>query len=175
MTDNASNNGQQSAIRQMERVNLILQNPSYQTWIIAVNQAEMGRDFCRHGVEHALDVARIAYELWLDNGGNPVAKDIVYAAALLHDVGRWQEYEDPTVDHAEASAELAEPLLLEVGYHPMVAAEIVKAIRLHRKGAQEGLAQVLYQADKLSRPCYLCPSRRKCNWSADKQNKILLY
>jgi uncharacterized protein len=159
----------------MERVNLILQNPSYQTWIIAVNQAEMGRDFCRHGVEHALDVARIAYELWLDNGGNPVAKDIVYAAALLHDVGRWQEYQDPTVDHAEASAELAEPLLLEVGYHPQVAAEIVKAIRLHRKGASEGLAQVLYQADKLSRPCYLCGSRQKCSWSADKQNKVLLY
>jgi uncharacterized protein len=104
-----------------------------------------------------------------------VAKDIVYAAALLHDVGRWQEYQDPTVDHAEASAELAEPLLLEVGYHPQVAAEIVKAIRLHRKGASEGLAQVLYQADKLSRPCYLCGSRQKCSWSADKQNKVLLY
>ncbi len=165
----------QTAAKQMERVNAILQHPGYQSWIIAINQAEMGRDFCRHGVEHALDVARIAYALWLDNGGNPVAKDIVYAAALLHDVGRWQEYEDPTVDHAEAAAELAEPLLLEVGYHPLVAAEIVKAVRLHRKGAPDGLAQVLYRADKLSRPCYLCPSRRKCNWPADKMNDELLY
>lgn len=161
--------------RQMERVNAILHHPDYQGWIIANNQAEMGRDFCRHGVEHAFDVARIAYALWLDNGGNPVARDIVYAAALLHDVGRWQEYEDPTVDHAEASAELAAPLLLEVGYHPMVADEIVKAVRLHRKGASEGLAQVLHRADKLSRPCFLCPSRHKCKWPAEKKNDDLLY
>lgn len=164
-----------SAARAMQRVNAILQHPGYQAWIIAINQAEQGRDFCRHGVEHALDVARIAYALWLDSGGNPVAKDIVYAAALLHDVGRWQEYQDPTVDHAAAGAELAEPLLLEVGYHPEIAAEIVKAIRQHRDGAPEGLAQVIYRADKLSRPCYLCPSRRKCHWPEDKKNGALLY
>lgn len=164
-----------STEKAMQRVNAILLHPSYQTWIIEINRAEQGRDFCRHGVEHALDVARIAYAMWLDNGGNPVAKDIVYAAALLHDVGRWQEYEDHTVDHAEAGAELAEPLLLEVGYHPAVVAEIVKAIKCHREGAEGGLAQILYRADKLSRPCYLCPSRRKCRWTEEQKNQELLY
>lgn len=164
-----------SAEQAMRRVNAILQHPTYQTWIIAVNEAERGRDFCRHGLEHALDVARIAYALWLDAGGNPVAKDIVYAAALLHDVGRWQQYAEAGVDHAEAGAKLAEPLLLEVGYHPQVTAEIVKAIRLHSKGGGEGLAAVLYRADKLSRPCYVCPSRAKCHWPQDKMNNSLLY
>jgi len=159
----------------MERVNAILNHPTYHGWIIANNQAEQGRDFCRHGVEHALDVARIAYALWLDCGGNPVAKDIVYAAALLHDVGRWQQYADPDVDHAEVSAELAEPLLLEVGYHPEVAAEICRAVRLHRKGAEGGLPKILSQADRLSRPCFLCPSRIKCAWPEQKKNQELLY
>ncbi len=163
------------ANKQMERVNAILRHPDYQSWIIANNQAEQGRDFCRHGLEHAFDVARIAYALWLDCGGNPVAKDIVYAAALLHDVGRWQQYADPDIDHAEASAELAEPLLLAVGYHPEVAAEICKAVRLHRQGAEGGLAQILSQADKMSRPCFLCPSRAKCAWPEQKKNVELIY
>ncbi|MCX4265838.1 MAG: HD domain-containing protein [Firmicutes bacterium] len=161
--------------KQMERINAILRHPAYQSWIVANNQAEQGRDFCRHGVEHAFDVARIAYALWLDCGGNPVAKDIVYAAALLHDVGRWQQYADADVDHAEASAELAEPLLLEVGYHPEVAVEICRAVRLHRKGADSGLPQILSQADKLSRPCFLCPSRAKCAWPEQKKNTELIY
>ena len=159
----------------MHRVNAILRHPTYQTWIIAINEAERGRDFCRHGLEHALDVARIAYALWLDAGGNPVAKDIVYAAALLHDVGRWQQYAEGGLDHAEAGAKLAEPLLLEVGYHPQVTAEIVKAIRLHSRGGGEGLSAVLYRADKLSRPCFLCSSRAKCHWPQDKMNNSLLY
>lgn len=163
------------ANKQMERVNAILRNADYQSWIIANNQAEQGRDFCRHGLEHAFDVARIAYALWLDCGGNPVAKDIVYAAALLHDVGRWQQYADPDIDHAEASAELAEPLLLAVGYHPEVVAEICKAVRLHRQGADSGLAQILSQADKMSRPCFLCPSRAKCAWPEQKKNTELIY
>ena len=166
-----------SSSKQMERVNALLNHPTYQGWIIANNQAEQGRDFCRHGVEHAFDVARIAYALWLDCGGNPLAKDIVYATALLHDVGRWQQYADPDVDHAADSEELAEPLLLEVGYHPEVAAEICRAVRAHRKEAEQerGLAQVISQADKLSRPCFLCPSRAKCAWPEQKKNKELIY
>lgn len=163
------------AEKQMERVNAILRHPSYQSWIIAVNQAELGRDFCRHGLEHAFDVARIAYALWLDCGGNPVAKDIVYAAALLHDVGRWQEYEDQTVDHAQASAELAQPLLLEVGYHPEVAAEICRAVAAHRREGEQGLAGILHRADVLSRPCFLCPSAARCSWPRERRNQQLLY
>ncbi len=157
----------------VERINAIIQNPNYQSWIIANNQAEIGREFCRHGVEHAFDVARIAYGLWVDNGGNPVARDIVYAAALLHDVGRWMEYADPNVDHAEAGADLAAGILAEVGYHPLVAEEILKAIRNHRKESKEGLSQILYQADKLSRPCFLCPVIEQCKWK--QKNQKLVY
>ncbi len=163
----------QKEIKKMERVNALLFHDDYQYWIVENNKAEIGREFCRHGLEHALDVARIAYELWLDNGGNPVAKDIVYAAALMHDVGKWCEYDDKSVDHAEIGAEMAESILEEVGYHPAVVAEIAKAIRGHRKAGGEGLAGILYQADKLSRPCYLCPVAEKCNWKV--KNEALVY
>lgn len=163
----------QSEIKKMERVNALLFHEDYQYWIVENNKAEIGREFCRHGLEHALDVARIAYELWLDNGGNPVAKDIVYAAALMHDAGKWCEYDDESVDHAEVGAEMAESILEEVGYHPAVVGEIAKAIRGHRKAGGEGLAGILYQADKLSRPCYLCPVTEKCNWKV--KNETLVY
>lgn len=173
MAEQQQNQTAQAGADPLERINAILMHPDYQSWIIANNQAEIGREFCRHGVEHAFDVARIAYALWLDSGGNPVARDIIYAAALLHDVGKWQQYENPEVDHAKAGAELAAGILAEVGYHPLVAAEITKAIANHRKPSEEGLSQVLYQADKLSRPCFLCPVAEKCNWK--KKNARLVY
>ena len=162
-----------SEIKKMERVNSLLFHEDYQFWIIENNKAEVGREFCRHGLEHAFDVARIAYSIWLDNNGNPVAKDIVYAAALLHDAGKWMEYDDESLDHAEVSAEMAETILEDVGYHPAVVAEIAKAIRAHRTAGAEGLGGILYQADKLSRPCFLCPAADKCKW--EKKNEGLVY
>jgi len=157
----------------MARVNAILYNPDFQQWIMDINEAEMDREFCRHGLEHAFDVARVAYAIWLESGGNPVAKDIVYAAALLHDVGRWCSYENPEIDHANASAALAEGLLNDIGYHPEVVQAIVSAIKNHRKPAEDGLSRVLYEADKLSRPCMFCPAAAKCNWVV--KNQHLLY
>jgi uncharacterized protein len=173
MSENSSNDFREKVSRQMARVNAILHHPDYQQWIMEINEAETGREFCRHGLEHAFDVARIAYEIWLDSGGKPVAKDIIYAAALLHDVGRYLSYDNENVDHAAASASLAEDLLTEIGYHPEVVKAITDAIRQHRKPGADGLARVLYEADKISRPCYFCPAAGKCNWVV--KNQYLLY
>ena len=94
-------------------------------------------------------------------------------AALLHDCGKWLEYSGEFQDHAEASAQLAEEILLEVGFHPQVTQEIVKAVANHRTSGNEGLSAILYQADKLSRPCFVCPVREKCKW--EKKNEELVY
>lgn len=149
----------------MARVNAILKNSNYISWLVANGQAEREREFCHHDLAHALNVARIAYSLWLEAGGKPVAKDIVYSAALLHDIGRWLEYADESgeTDHAIESAKLAHGILLEVGYHPDVVAEIEKAIANHRNPDTQGLSQVLYMADKLSRECFFCPALNKCH------------
>mgnify|MGYP002410262204 CR=1 FL=1 len=159
----------------MARVNAILKNSNYIGWLIANGQAEQKRQFCRHDLAHALNVARIAYSLWLEAGGNPVAKDIVYSAALLHDIGRWLEYADDSgeTDHAVESAKLAHGILLEVGYHPDVAAEIEKAIANHRNADTQGLSQVLYKADKLSRECFFCPALQECH--RKEKNTDILY
>lgn len=176
----------------LDRINGIINNEEYQDWIVANNQAEYGSEYCRHGLEHALDVARISYELWLDNQGNPLAKDIVYAAGLLHDIGFWSKFENidehddcdcgchehHNHEHEknaepetpfQVGASLAEDILFDAGYHPAVIAEITKAIINMETDAKEGLSVVLRKANELSRPCFVCPMKNKC----DKNNKNL--
>ncbi len=61
-----------------------------------------------------MDVARIAYILSVD-GAYAISKEIIYAAALLHDIGKWKQYEDGT-PHEKASADLAEQILEASGF-----------------------------------------------------------
>lgn len=147
----------------MERINRILQEGLYQNYLETINKWEKNRPFCRHDYEHFLSVARIASLLNLERGGK-WPREILYAAALLHDIGRWQEYEDGR-DHAEASALLAEEILVKAGYKEVERNEITRAIREHRgKGVQKmsPLGKILLEADKLSRPCWQCQARDEC-------------
>ena len=45
---------------------------------------------------------------------------------------------------------------------------------LQHRGQQdrqrEGLAGLLYGADKASRACLFCPAEPECNWSPEKKN-----
>ncbi len=43
--------------------------------------------YCRHGLEHLLDVARISYIQVLEDGLD-YDENVLYAAALLHDIGK---------------------------------------------------------------------------------------
>ena len=63
-------------------------HPFFQELVQNLQQAEKGRIFCRHTMEHFLDTARLMYIYNLEDGA-PVKKDIIYAAALLHDLGRF--------------------------------------------------------------------------------------
>ena len=50
----------------MKRVNQIIKHPDYMDALKQVKKYEASRIFCRHQVEHFLDVARIAYILNLE-------------------------------------------------------------------------------------------------------------
>jgi len=58
-------------------------------------------------------VARISYLMILEKR-LPVSKDIIYATALLHDLGRADQYEKG-ISHEEAGAILAEEILTDCG------------------------------------------------------------
>ena len=139
----------------MDSINQIIQHPDYLSHIAKTNEWEKDRQFCRHNTAHFLDVARIAMIL-NEKEHYGIGQEIIYAAALLHDIGRWQQYEDGT-DHAPASAELAPAILLERDFSDAEIEQIVSAIATHRESRvkdEKNLNGLLYRADKLSRPCY---------------------
>ena len=76
----------------MERVNGILKDPLYRTCLSKIALFERDRIFCGHDMAHFLDVARLAYIFNLEENLG-IEKEEIYTAALLHDVGRFVQYE----------------------------------------------------------------------------------
>jgi uncharacterized protein len=158
----------------MERVDAILSHPLFLERLGRTAELEKGRAFCRHGLDHLLDVARIAYTLHLEAAddsefripNSEFTRELVYAAALLHDIGRARQYEDGT-PHEEESARIAAEVLPGCGFDGPEAALILDAVLSHRSnsgGGKPGLAGLLYRADKLSRRCFDCAAIADCDW-----------
>ena len=155
----------------MKRVETILKSPVYQEYIEKIRRWEETRRFCRHDRNHFWDVARTAYILYLsgevpcpelEHFSSAAVKEMIYAAAFLHDVGRFLEYENRERDHAVESAVLARPLLEEAGFSVEETEPVLSAIAHHRHRDGNGFDLLLYRADKESRPCYNCPSLTEC-------------
>ncbi len=159
-----------------DRINQICNHDLYKENLIKNDKAETEREFCRHDMGHFLDVARIAQILNMKEA-QYVEEDLIYAAALLHDIGRHIQYESDT-PHELASAKLAAPILTDCGFTDSESEVIVKAICNHRaigSEAKKGLTGLLYRADKLSRSCFACKAEDKCNWKKDKKNMSLVW
>lgn len=160
----------------MDRINQILNHDLYRTYMERNEQAEADRRFCRHNVGHLLDVARIGmlFNLEEDYG---LPKELIYGAALLHDIGRFKQYEDGT-PHELASARLAPQILKDCGFDDKETDVIIEAIRNHRNAAvreNRDLNGLLYRADKASRDCYVCAVAGECSWSNRKKNQDLIW
>ena len=160
----------------MERVDNILQHKKYRKYLKRNKKAEKNRIFCKHDMVHFLDVARIGWILNLEKGLK-IRKDVVYGAALLHDIGRHKQYENG-IPHEKASAKLAPEILRECGYTEEEIAVMIEAISRHRDKTapkEENLTGILYLADKASRPCFACDAEKLCNWKKDKKNVGIKY
>ena len=156
----------------MERINRIIEHPLWLQNLQDIVRLEHNRQFCHHDIVHFLDVARLAYIDALEHG-IPASKESIYAAALLHDIGRAKQYIDGTPHHL-ASAQLAEIILTDCGFAEKE--EILAAITQHRSdgtASQGDLAGLIYRADKASRMCMFCEAQDGCNWSTEKKNLTL--
>ena len=98
----------------MERVNRICEHPVWKWHMERLAEYEKDRIFCRHGMEHLLDVARIAYIENLENNRS-ISKEIIYGAALLHDIGRYLQYTEG-IPHEKAGEKLALEILKDSGF-----------------------------------------------------------
>lgn len=158
-----------------QRLKQIWDHPFYREIYEKLQECEKGRVFCSHGMEHFLDVARIAYIRDLEQNLG-IEKDVIYAAALLHDIGKASQYQQG-IGHEKSSAWIAECILNDMGPGEAFSEEekkrIIAAILTHRDGstAEDPLGKLLYESDKLSRNCFLCAARTECHWSEEKKNK----
>lgn len=156
----------------MTRVNRIVNHVDYRNYLARLRELEKNRKFCCHNLTHFLDVARIAHIINLEMKLN-INVELIYAAALLHDIGK--AVEDPeNIGHSKLSANLAEPILYDCGFLDREVECILDAILNHNnetiKDSGDNLARLLYRADKLSRPCYICDASDLCYWSLDDKN-----
>ncbi|MBS3897262.1 MAG: HD domain-containing protein [Dethiobacter sp.] len=149
----------------MEAVQKLIQDHDYLYYLSLTKNYETDRRYCCHNFSHLLDVARIAWILCLERQIS-LPRSVVYAAALLHDIGRFAEHEDGRIDHAAKSASLAEPLLARHGFSLAETKLILQAILVHRQTPEtvtDLLGAVLAEADDLSRLCYDCPAQAGCH------------
>lgn len=159
----------------MDRINAIWNHPLYQQNLSELLNLESDRIFCRHTPEHFLDVARLTWIYILEERLD-FSREIVYSAALLHDIGRARQYIDGT-PHDEAGACIANTILTDLAFTEEEKSLIITAISEHRSSStQTGtLSRLLYKADKKSRNCFLCPALSECNWASEKKNMTLQY
>lgn len=172
----------------MERIDRIMKHPLFQQCREVIDIAERNRVYCRHNLEHSLDVARIAYILNLEEGGK-LDQALIYAMALTHDLGRSEEY-TLGKNHHVAGAELAELILTACGFSEEDTQMICQAIAAHKAldatsepetGKEEQnwkkdyCRKLLYRADKLSRNCYDCAAAKTCYWDDNIRNHRIVY
>lgn len=174
------------AMMDMPRVQAIIETPMFLEALSGIESAEEHRQFCKHGRAHLLDVARIAWILNVEQGAC-VDREVMYATALLHDIGRAAQYATGE-PHDEAGVRVAAAILdsipEDMRFSEQERADILQAIRGHRGSSKAGesdasncsstrtcvLARLIKEADHISRPCYACPVRDDCNWPDERKN-----
>ena len=108
-------------------------------------------DDSAHDAEH---VYRVLYNaLEIAKAEPSVDYDVLIAACLLHDIGRPEQVNDPTLCHAEVGSKKAYHFLLEIGMTPSFAEKVRHCILTHRfrknLPPQTTEAKILFDADKL--------------------------
>lgn len=160
----------------MDRIDRILKHEVFLLHLSEIRKREVDRKFDKHDLSHLLDVARIGEIINLESSLG-LEREMIYAAALLHDIGRDIEYNYGTL-HDLASAEIAPQILKDCGFDDSETVMIVDAIRSHGDASvskENNLRGVLYRADKASRTCFACDVVRECHWSDEKKNLKIRY
>lgn len=155
----------------MENFQIISQSKEYKKLLEELKELEKDRIYCRHNIEHFLDVARIMYIYVLEDRLD-YSKDLVYTTALLHDIGRVLQYKEG-LDHDIASHNIAKDLLELTDFSKEDKELILDTILKHREASEGEFQRLFYRADKESRLCFNCPARSTCKWPEERKNMVI--
>jgi len=103
-----------------------------------------------HGFDHVQRVQELCRLVGKSEKANILVLEV---AAILHDIGRKHEVDDPEIDHAEKSAEISAEILKKVKFSNELTSQVLYAIKMHRfrkMGLAKTLeAKILQDADKI--------------------------
>lgn len=157
----------------MKKVNLILAHNTFVQVMKKLEEAEKGRIFCIHNIEHLLNVARI---MTIKNIEQNLGfdKEIIYGTAILHDIGKLEQYQNGT-KHALVGSEMAYQILLDCNFSTKEAKLMCDAIKTHNSHEPTTtFGELLRSSDKESRNCFICSASHECNWKENKKNRGIL-
>lgn len=104
-----------------------------------------------HDREHVYRVLYMAMDIAETEPG--VDMDVLIAACLLHDIGRKEQFADPTLCHAHVGGEKAHTFLLANGFSTTFAEHVRACIQTHRFRTDRPPvsieAKILFDADKI--------------------------
>lgn len=104
-----------------------------------------------HDKEHIYRVLYSALEIAKEE--EAVDYDVLITACLLHDIGRKEQFEDPSLCHAMVGGEKAYAFLTGIGFDADFSGRVRHCIQTHRfRKAQQPQtleAKILFDADKL--------------------------
>lgn len=154
----------------MPLVEKLISNPLFNRKIQQIEAFEKERSFCCHGWEHCMAVARAA-ALMNEEQKLGFSKQTLYALALVHDLGRAEQYAGG-IPHEEAGVETAHRLLVESGFEKKEIEQMLGAILHHRQEEpdMDELTHLLVRADKQTRLCFACEAKEACKWPDEKKN-----
>lgn len=184
----------------MKYTDLVLKHPIYREFVEEIHMAESFRIYCGHEIDHAMDVARLAWIYYLEdwmkgnaekkpdddfaNEGiayiwNPnmeETKDLFYVAALLHDIGRVAQYETG-VHHAVAGIEPAKQILMDIQAPIDWVGQILDVIAEHSdkeaSHVEKNLQYYIAKADHDCRLCFSCLAADSCKWTEEQRNQTI--
>lgn len=155
------------------KIERILKHEIFIASMDRIMQFEKKRIYCKHDILHSLDVARICYILVLENDLS-YSKDVIYALALLHDIGRSKQYESGE-NHSIIGGKLAVEIMHDVGFLEsdidLVNKIILKHSGEHNVVTPKTLEEAFFQADFLSRQCSYCEAFDTCKWKIKNMRK----
>lgn len=104
-----------------------------------------------HDKEHIYRVLYVALDIAEQE--RHVDYDVLIAACLLHDIGRQEQFENPSLCHAVAGAERARKFLLEKGFPEKFADKVSSCIKAHRFRSSNPPVKteekILFDSDKI--------------------------
>lgn len=119
-------------------------------WLIENHMLSCMRDSA-HDKEHIYRVLYIALDIAAHEAS--VDYDVLISACLLHDIGRQEQFDDPSLCHAAVGAKKAYDFLVENGFPADRAKKVAACIKAHRFRTDSPPAtieeKILFDADKI--------------------------